>query len=269
LLTAVFVHPKSAQCTAAMTPRYVSQAFAADAARSATTPMAACREHQQSRAELPEAERRVAVQDIAATGGDVHATVRGANGYPIGVTLARHGEAWRLDGYGVAGVAPGQGAEVAPADSLYAYRVPHGFVSGGTQVGPVETTGAAFSTAVVLPGDQSDDGIAVAQSALRAGIHNQAALRTAIRRLDRAIREIPIARVIGPPVAGKIGPRLAVSWNLGGVQSDPPHTDGRTVFVFSSAANFVIVNCRWPHAGADRPVLENGCRDVLATLSVG
>src|SRR5437764_222751 len=46
LLTAVFAHPESAQCTVSMTPRYVSQAFGADAARSGVSPMAECREHQ-------------------------------------------------------------------------------------------------------------------------------------------------------------------------------------------------------------------------------
>jgi hypothetical protein len=231
--------------------------------------MATCREHQRVREELPEADRRVMVQDIVTTGGDVHATVRGANGYPIGVTLSRRGGTWRLDGFGTAVAPGGRGREVAPAGSLYAYRVPPGFVTAGTEVGAVETTGAAFSSAVALPGDRSDDGVAVAQGALGSGIHDRAALRTAIPQLDRAIRGATIARVIGAPVAGEIGGRLAVSWDLGGVGSDPAHTDGRTVFVFSSAANFVVVNCRWPHAGPDQALLRNGCKAVLATLSVG
>jgi hypothetical protein len=252
-----------------MTPRYVSQAFSADAARSGVSPMAECRAHQRLRAHIPEAERRVTVQDIVLTGGGAHATVRGANGYPIGVALSRRGGTWRLDEFGVAAVAPGQGREVAPADSLYAYRVPPGFISGGTAIGAVETTGAAFSTSVILPGGRSRDGIAIAQSAFGFGVHDPAALRAAIPRLDRALRGSSIARELGPPVAGEIGGRLAVSWDLSEVGSAPPHTDGRTVFVFSSANNVVIVNCRWPDSGSDRSVLRDGCKAVLATLSVG
>ena len=269
LVTAVFAHPEAAQCASAMTPRYVSTAFAADAARSGTSPGPECRAHQRLRARLPEAERRVTVQNIVMTGHDTHATVVGANGYPIGVTLARQGRTWRLDALGPAVVARGQGPEVAPVDSLYAYRVPPGFVRGGTAVGGVNTTGAAFSTSVVLTGHRSDDGVAIAQGAYGSGIHDRAALRAAIPRLDRAVRGTLIARVIGRPVAGEVGGHLALSWDLRGVGSDPAHTDGKSVIVFSSAANVVFVNCRWPQTGPDRSVLRGGCNDVLATLSVG
>jgi hypothetical protein len=269
LLIAVFVHPQSAQCTTAMTPRYVSQAFDADAARSGISVMAECRVHQRSRAELPLSERRVTVPDIVLTGGEAHATVRGANGYPIGVTLSPHGATWRLDGFGVAAVASGQGLEVAPSGSLYAYRVPPGFVTGGTSIGAVQTTGAAFSTSVVLPGGPQRVGVAVGQTALGFGVHDTAALRVATLRLDRVVRGSPVARVFGPPVAGKIGRRLSLSWDLRGAEPDPAHTDGRTVLVFSSAKNVVIVNCRWPHTGPDRLVLRTGCEAVLATLAVG
>jgi hypothetical protein len=266
---AAFGHPDAAQCTRAMTPQYVSQAFSADAARSEVSPMAECRAHQRLRAKLPEAERRVTVEHIVMTEGGVHATVRGANGYPIGVALSRRSGTWLLDGFGVAAVAGGKGREVAPVGSLYAYRIPPGFVAGETEIGPVHTTGAAFSTAVILPGGRSHEGIAVAQTAFGFGVHDRLALRAAARRLDRAVRASSFARVIGPPVARKVGARLAVSWDLDGVRLEPGKPDGQTVFVFSSAQNVVVVNCRWPHAGPQRSVLRNGCKALLATLAVG
>lgn len=189
LLTSVFAHPESAQCASPMTPRYVSEAFGADAARSGVSPMAECREHQRLRAELPDAERRVTVQEIVMAGGGVHATVRGASGYPIGVTLSRRRATWRLDGFGVTAVPRGEGSEVAPAGSLYAYRIPPGFISGGTAIGAVQATGAAFSTSVILPDRRSAEGVAIAQGAFAFRIHDRAALRSAIPRLDRAVRD--------------------------------------------------------------------------------
>jgi hypothetical protein len=148
-----------------MTPRYISQAFSADAARSGTSARAECPEHQRMRAQLPLAERRVTVEDIVVSGRGVQAIVRGSNGYPLGVTLSRHAGTWRLDGFGGAAAASGEGVEVSPPGSLYAYRIPPGFVSGETAIGAVQTTGAAFSTAVILPGGRSAEGVAVAQTA--------------------------------------------------------------------------------------------------------
>ena len=70
-----------------------------DAGRSGTSAITACRQHQRLRRQLPAAERRVTVPDITMAGRDAHATVRGANGYPVGVTLARDGAAWRLTAF--------------------------------------------------------------------------------------------------------------------------------------------------------------------------
>ncbi|MGZ6605694.1 MAG: hypothetical protein ACXVFI_01325 [Solirubrobacteraceae bacterium] len=46
-------------------------------------------------------------------------------------------------------------------------------------------------------------------------------------------------------------------------------TDGQATFVFSSATNVVVVNCRWPHVGPRQAALRAGCNQVLATLAVG
>jgi hypothetical protein len=52
-LTAVFVHPEASQCSTAMTAQYVSQFFSADAARSGTSVVRECRDHQRERAPGP------------------------------------------------------------------------------------------------------------------------------------------------------------------------------------------------------------------------
>src|SRR5690242_17416113 len=52
-LTAVFVHPQASQCTSLMTAQFVSQFFSADAARSGTSLLRTCRDHQRERAQLP------------------------------------------------------------------------------------------------------------------------------------------------------------------------------------------------------------------------
>jgi hypothetical protein len=165
--------------------------------------------------------------------------------------------------------APGHGQQVAPQGSLYAYRIPPGFVAAGTAVGPVTTTGAAFSTGVRLPGSRPGDGIAIAQTAANSHIADLAALRKALPRIDGEVRGAPIARAIGPGVAREVGGRPAVTWALAGIKAAVAPTDGQATFVFSSASNVVVVNCRWPHAGSGRVALRKGCDAVLATLAVG
>jgi hypothetical protein len=211
----------------------------------------------------------VTVHDLEVNGHRARAIVRGANGYPIGVSLTQGARGWRLDASGTATQAPGHGQEVAPQGSLYAYRIPAGFVEAGTRVGPVTTSGAAFSTGVALPGGPSGDGIAVAQTAANSHIPDLAALRAVLPKVDRALHKSPIARTIGPAVAHEVGGRPAVSWSVAGITSASAPTDGEATFVFSSATNVVVVNCRWPHAGPQRAALRAGCDSVLATLAVG
>ena len=131
------------------------------------------------------------------------------------------------------------------------------------------TTGAAFSTGVRLPGSRPGDGIAIAQTAANSHIADLAALRRVLPRIDREVRGAPIARVIGPGVAHEVGGRPAVTWTLAGVNVATAPTDGEATFVFSSASNVVVVNCRWPHAGPGRAAFRKGCDAVLATLAVG
>ena len=266
---AVFEHPIAGQCSTAMTETYAARFFADDATRSDTTPIRACRVHQAQRARMASSMRAVTVDDVSVAAGRAHATVRGANGYPIGVTLIGGGRNWRLDVPGAARQAPGRGTQVSPSGSIYAYRIPPGFATGGTRVGPVTTSGDAFSTGVGLPGGRPGEGIAVAQTAYRAGIHGDAALRAAVPQLDREVRAADVARRIGRPVVGRVGGRPALSWDLVDTRSTADPTDGRTTFVFSSAANVVVVNCRWPQAGAQRQPLLRGCDAVLSTLAVG
>jgi hypothetical protein len=268
-LTAVFVHPEASQCSTAMTAQYVSQFFSADAARSGTSVGQECRDHQRERAQLAQRYRQVSVHDLLVSGHRARAIVRGANGYPIGVSLVDGPGGWRLDGSGVPIQAPGHGQQVAPQGSLYAYRIPPGFVAAGTAVGPVTTTGAAFSTGVRLPGSPPGDGIAIAQSAANSHVADLAALRKALPRIDGEVRGAPIARAIGPGVAYQVGGRPAVTWALAGIKTAVAPTDGQATFVFSSASNVVVVNCRWPHAGSGRAALRKGCDAVLATLAVG
>ena len=64
----------------------------------------------------------------------------------------------------------------------------------GTRIGPVTTTGDAFSTGVVLPGAPPGDGVAVAQTAANSHIRDLAALRSVLPRVDRAVRGSTIAR---------------------------------------------------------------------------
>ncbi len=268
-LTAVFVHPEASQCATAMTAQYVSQFFSADAARSGTSVVRECRDHQRERAQLAKRYRLVTVHNLQVSGHRARAIVRGANGYPIGVSLVEGPGGWRLDGSGTSIQAPGHGQQVAPQGSLYAYRIPPGFVAAGTRVGPVTTTGAAFSTGVRLPGSRPGDGIAIAQTAANSHIADLAALRSVLPRIDREVRGAPIARVIGPGVAHEVGGRPAVTWTLAAVNAATAPTDGEATFVFSSASNVVVVNCRWPHAGSGRAALRKGCDAVLATLAVG
>jgi hypothetical protein len=269
-LTAVFVHPEARQCSTAMTAQYVSQFFSADAARSGTSVVRECRDHQRERARLAQRYRQVSVHDLRMSGHRAHAIVRGANGYPIGVSLVDGPGGWRLDGSGVAVQTPdGHGQQVAPQGSLYAYRIPPGFVAAGTRVGPVTTTGAAFSTGVRLPGARPGDGIAIAQTAANSHVADLAALQGMLPRIDGEVRSASIARVVGPGVAHEVGGRPAVTWTLAGVNAATAPTDGEATFVFSSASNVVVVNCRWPHAGSGRAALRKGCDAVLATLAVG
>jgi hypothetical protein len=268
-LTAVFVHPEANQCTSSMTARFVSQFFLADARRSGTSVLRACRDHQRERAQLPRGYRLVTVHDLEVSGHRAHAIVRGANGYPIGVSLAAVSGGWRLDASGISIQAPGHGQQVAPQGSLYAYRIPPGFVAAGTRVGPVTTSGAAFSTGVALAGGPSGDGVAVAQTAANSHVPGLTALRAVLPKVDRALHKSPIARTIGPAVAHEVGGRPAVSWSVAGIRSASAPTDGEATFVFSSAANVVVVNCRWPHAGPQRAALRAGCDSVLGTLAVG
>ena len=268
-LKAVFVHPEASQCSTSMTARFVSQFFSADAARSGTSVLRTCRDHQRQRAELPKRYRLVTIHDLEVSGDSARAIVRGANGYPIGVSLVASSRGWRLNASGAPSQGPGHGQQVSPQGSLYAYRIPHGFVATGTRIGPVLTSGSAFSTAVGLPGGWDGEGVAVAQTAGNPHIKDLAALRTVLPRVDRAVRGAPIARVIGPPVAHEVGGRPAVTWTLAGVRSETAPTDGKSTFVFSSAANIVVVNCRWPHSGPERAALRVGCDAVLDTLAVG
>jgi hypothetical protein len=136
-------------------------------------------------------------------------------------------------------------------------------------VGPVTTTGAAFSTGVRLPESRPGDGIAIAQTAANSHIADLGALRSVLPRIDREVRGAPVARVVGPGVAHKVGGRPAVTWTLAGVNAATAPTDGEATFVFSSALNVVVVNCRWPHTGSGRAALRKGCDAVLATLAVG
>ena len=265
---AVFEHPTAGQCSTAMSATYVARFFADDPTRSGTSPIRACRVHQTERARMAASMRAVTVHDISVAGGRAHATVRGANGYPIGVTLIAHGPDWRLDVPGAPRQALGQGTQISPSGSIYAYRIPPGFAAGGTRVGPVTTSGDAFSTGVGLPGGRPGEGIAVAQTAYRAGIQSDAALRAAVAQLDREVRAAAPARRIGSPMVARVGGRPAVSWDLAGTRS-PPALDGRTTFVFSSAANVVVVNCRWPQSAIRREQLRRGCDALLSTLAVG
>jgi hypothetical protein len=268
-LNAVFVHPTASQCSTSMTAQFVSQFFSADAARSGTSVLRTCRDHQRERAQLPRRYRVVTVHDLEVDGHRARAIVRGANGYPIGVSLVRGAGGWRLDASGAASQAPGHGQQVAPQGSLYAYRIPPGFVNAGTRIGPVVTSGAAFSTGVAIPGGPPGDGVAVAQTAAKSHIPDLAALRALLPKADRAVRSSSVARVIGPPIAHEVGGRPALSWNVTGIRSVTAPTDGQATFVFSSATNVVVVNCRWPHAGPQRAALRAGCNKVLATLAVG
>jgi hypothetical protein len=268
-LTAVFVHPQASQCSSSMTAQFVSQFFSADAARSGTSVLRACRVHQRERAQLPQRYRVVTVHDLEVSGDQARATVRGANGYPIAVSLVRAAAGWRLDASGTASQAPGHGPQVAPQGSLYAYRIPPGFVAAGTRVGPVVTSGAAFSTGVAIPGGPSGDGVAVAQTAANSHVPDLAALSAVLPKTDRSVRAASIARVIGRPIAHEVGGRPALTWNVAGIRSVASPTDGQATFVFASATNVVVVNCRWPHAGPQRAALRAGCNKVLATLAVG
>lgn len=268
-LKAVFVHPQATQCTRSMTAQFVSQFFSADAARSGTSVLRTCRDHQTERAQLPTRYRLVTVHDLQVSGDRARAIVRGANGYPIGVSLVLGNDGWRLDASGTARQAPGDGQQIAPQGSLYAYRIPAGFVAAGTRIGPVVTSGAAFSTGVAIPGAPSGDGVAVAQTAAKSHVPDLAALRALLPKADRSVRASPIARVIEPPIAHEIGGRPALSWNVIGIRSVAEPTDGQATFVFSSATNVVVVNCRWPHAGPQKAALRAGCNQVLATLAVG
>jgi hypothetical protein len=211
----------------------------------------------------------VTVHDLEVSGGRARAIVRGANGYPTRVSLVQGAGGWRLDASGTTREASGHGQQVAPQGSLYAYRIPAGFVATGTTVGPVVTTGAAYSTGITIPGAPAGDGIAVAQTAAKSHVPNLAALKALLPRADRAVRGSSLARVIGAPVAHEVGGRPALSWNVAGIRSIPAPTDGKATFVFSSATNVVVVNCRWPHAGPQRAALRAGCNAVLATLAVG
>jgi hypothetical protein len=268
-LTAVFVHPEAGQCSTAMTAQYVSQFFSADAGRSGVSVARECRLHQRERAQLAQRYRLVSVHDLLVSGHRARATVRGANGYPTAVSLVKGPSGWLLDGSGTVVQASGHGQQIAPQGAVYAYRIPPGFVAAGTAVGPVTTTGAAYSTGVRLPGSRPGDGIAIAQTAANSRVSNLAALRRVLPRIDREVRAAPIARVIGPGVAREVGGRPAVIWTLTGVKVATAPTDGEAAFVFSSASNVVVVNCRWPHAGGDRAALRKGCDSVLATLAVG
>lgn len=251
-----------------MSARYVSETFSADAGRSGASVRSECRAHQRARALLKASERTVRIDGIALIEHRARVTVRGADGYPIGLVLVAHGGHRQLDGSGPAQLARAHGQQVSPSGSLYAYRIPAGFVSGATRLGSANANGVAFSTAVGLPGDRSGDGIAVWQTVYGSGIHAQPALRAAIPSLDRFVRATRVARVIGPPEPGKIGGRLAVTWNLIGTRTTPG-SHGKFVFVFSSAANVVVVNCHWPQAGAAQAALRSGCNSVLSTLAVG
>jgi hypothetical protein len=211
----------------------------------------------------------VTIHDLGVSGQRARAIVRGANGYPISVSLVEGTGGWRLDASGAVTPASGHGQQVAPQGSLYAYRIPPGFVEAGTRVGPVVTSGAAYSTGVAIPGGPSGDGVAVAQTAGNSHIPDLAALRALLPRADRAVRGSAIARVIGPPIAHQVGGRPAVSWDVAGIRSVAPQTDGQATFVFSSATNVIVVNCRWPHAGPQRAALRAGCNSVLDTLAVG
>ena len=268
-VTAVFVHPEASQCSTAMTAQYVSQFFSADAARSGVSVARECRLHQRERAQLAQRYRLVSVHDLLVSGRQARATVRGANGYPTAVSLVKGPSGWLLDGSGTVVQASGHGQQIAPQGSLYAYRIPPGFVAAGTAVGPVTTTGAAYSTGVRLPGSRPGDGIAIAQSAANSHVADLAALRSVLPRIDREVRAAPIARVVGPGVAHEVGGRPAVTWSLDGIKAAAAPTDGKATFVFSSALNVVVLNCRWPHTGGDRAALRKGCDSVLATLAVG
>ena len=67
----------------------------------------------------------------------------------------------------------------------------------------------------------------------------------------------------------EVNGRPAVTWTLAGIRSVTAPTDGKATFVFSSAANVVVVNCRWPRAGPEGAALRAGCDAVLDTLAVG
>jgi hypothetical protein len=179
-LKAVFVHPEASQCSGSMTARFVSQSFSAGAARSGTRALRTCRDHQRERAQLPKRYRLVTVHDLEVSGHRARAIVRGANGYPIRVSLVASSRGWRLDASGAPSDARGHGQEVSPQGSLYAYRIPQGFVAAGTRIGPVVTSGAAFSTAVGLPGGRSGERVAVAQTAANSHIRDLAALNTVL-----------------------------------------------------------------------------------------
>jgi hypothetical protein len=268
-LRAVFVHPTASQCTTAMTVRYQQQAFATDAANSATSVKQACAAHQRARAALTATDREVTVEGLTIGGASAQATLRGSNGYPLRVLLVADRGRWRLDAIGAPQTPSGGGAVVAPPGSLYAYRIPPGYTQVGTRIGTVKTTGAGYSTAVSPRAGRFQGGIAVAQTVIGPPVRDQAVLRAELPHLERSLRAASTAQVIGAPRVGAIGGRPAVTWHLAGARGFSGSTDGETVFVFSSAQPIVIVNCRWPHTGAEQPALRHGCAAVLGTIRVG
>jgi hypothetical protein len=100
VLQAAFAHPTSAQCTTAMTARYVKRTFGpltTGERKVAPTAQRACAIHQRQRAAMTPALREVTVEHLAIEGDTATATLRGTNGYATDVALTRQGGGWRLD----------------------------------------------------------------------------------------------------------------------------------------------------------------------------
>ena len=271
-LDAVFERPTAAQCRTAMTRAYVKQTFGAFTSgerKVAGSARRVCAIHQRQRAAMDAELRAVTIHDLAVQGDTATAALRGANGYPIAVRLTRAGARWLLDGEPTPGHESGRGHQVAPDGSLYAYRVPPGFVVARASVGPVDVTGSAYATAVGSPAARREhEGVAVAQSTSASFfVHDAADLRAQMPAFERHLRE-GLRTLTGQSVAGfatsEISGRPALSWTVA-----DERVLRRTTFVFTSAPPVVVaVNCVWARSTRERRIVEQGCDALLRSLQV-
>jgi hypothetical protein len=269
-LQAVFAHPTPAQCTTAMSVDYVRQTFGSlthGERKVASTALRVCQIHQRQRAAMAASLREVAVQDLAVQGDSATAALRGSNGYPLAVRLTRRGSGWVLDAPGRPHEL-GSGRQVAPDGSLYAYRIPPGFHAARAGIGPVDVTGAAYSTAVASPkASQRGEGVGVAQTATTRPYRDAAQLRGAIPgftpRLRVAAQRAGQA-LLAPPTVVQVAGRPALRWLTVGARL----THEATLVLSSAPPVVVLVSCTWARTAADEQVVTRGCNALLASLQV-